>query len=129
VPADAADTLFRLRLEGVTPVIAHPERNPSLRDRPQDALALRAAGALLQVTAGALTGEFRRDVEACARWLARKGAIDLLASDAHRRDRRLPGLSAAAEVLARWTDRATAVRATLEVPAAILEGRRVGSAA
>lgn len=29
VPPEASEVLFNLRLEGVTPVIAHPERNPS----------------------------------------------------------------------------------------------------
>lgn len=122
-PPEAADVFFRLRLEGVTPVIAHPERNAGLRSRPAEALSLRAAGALLQVTAGALTGEFRAEVRDCAKWLAKKGAIDLLASDAHRRDRRMPGLAEGAEVLARWAGRAAVGRATEDVPAAILEGR------
>jgi protein-tyrosine phosphatase len=122
-PPEAAEVFFRLRLEGVTPVIAHPERNAGLRSRPAEALALRSAGGLLQVTAGALTGEFRTEVRDCAKWLAKRGAIDLLASDAHRRDRRVPGLAEGAEVLARWAGRAAAERATQDVPAALLEGR------
>ena len=130
VPPEAAEVLFRLRLEGVTPVIAHPERNPSFWARPEAAVALRAQGALLQVTAGSLTGLFRREAKVCAKALFAQEAVDLIASDCHRADRRPPGLAEAARVVARWAGRAQAERVTEGVPRAILEGRAVpGSAA
>lgn len=129
VPTEAADTLFRLRLEGVTPVIAHPERNPSFWARPGDAVALRDQGALLQVTAGSLTGLFRKESMECARELARRGAVDLIASDAHRRDRRLPGIAEASRVLAKWAGKRTAERSIEGVPHAILAGAPVPDAA
>ncbi len=122
VPPEAADTLFRLRLEGVTPVVAHPERNPSFWAHPQAAVRLREQGALLQVTAGSLTGLFRRESRDCAHALARLGAVDLIASDAHRRDRRPPGLAEAERILGRWMGRERAERATQGVPAALLAG-------
>jgi len=123
VPPEAAEVLFELRLEGVTPVIAHPERNPSFWARPADAVALRAQGALLQVTAGSLTGLFRRESRDCAKALARAGAVDVLASDCHRSDRRPPGLSEAIAVLTKWIGRRATERATTDVPEALLAGR------
>ncbi|MFO0934030.1 MAG: CpsB/CapC family capsule biosynthesis tyrosine phosphatase [Planctomycetota bacterium] len=129
VPPEASEVLFNLRLEGVTPVIAHPERNPSFWHRPADAVALRAQGALLQVTAGALTGAFRDDARDCAKALAKAGAIDLLASDCHHADRRPPGLASARKVLEKWAGRAVAARATETLPAALLAGAAVPGAA
>ena len=123
VPPEAAEVLFELRLEGVTPVIAHPERNPAFWARPEDAVALRAQGALLQVTAGSLTGLFRRESSDCAKALARAGAVDVLASDCHRSDRRPPGLSEAVAVLTKWIGRRATERATTDVPEALLAGR------
>ncbi len=125
VPPEAAETFFALRLEGYDVVVAHPERNVGFWQRPEDALALRAQGALLQVTAGSLTGLFRRESKECARSIAKAGAIDLLASDCHRRDRRPPGLSDARRILARWCGEAAAERATEAVPAAILAGQPI----
>ena len=122
VPPEAGEVLFALRLEGLVPVVAHPERNPSFWARPQDALALRAQGALLQVTAGSLTGLFRAESRACAKTLAKEGAVDLLASDCHRRDRRPPGLSEARRVLERWAGPTAAERAVEAVPAALIAG-------
>ena len=122
VPPEAAEVLFRLRLEGVTPVIAHPERNPTFWAKPDAALRLREQGALLQVTAGSFTGLFRRESKVCARALLDRLAADLLASDCHRADRRPPGLSEAARLVAKWKGRDRAERLTDAVPRAILAG-------
>jgi len=125
VPPEAGEVFFQLRLEGFTPVIAHPERNPSFWARPSDAVALREQGALLQVTAGSLTGLFRRESFVCAQALAKAGAIDLLASDCHRADRRPPGVLEARRLLEKWSGRAAAERATEGVPAALVAGAAI----
>ena len=122
VPAEALETLFALRLEGVHPVIAHPERNPSFWARPELAERLKEQGALLQVTAGSLTGLFRKESRDCARELVRRGVVDLLASDCHRSDRRPPGLSEAVKVAVRWAGKAAVERWVEGVPAALLAG-------
>ncbi len=122
VPPEAEEVLFRLRLEGVTPVIAHPERNPAFWARPEAAVRLREQGALLQITAGSLTGLFRKEAKDCARALFDLDAVDLIASDCHRADRRPPGLSEAARVVVKWAGRTQAERVTDAVPRAILAG-------
>lgn len=128
VPLDAAEVLFRLRLEGVTPIVAHPERNPSFWANPDAAVRLRQGGALLQVTAGSLTGLFRKESRACAKALFDREAVDLLASDCHHADRRPPGMAAAARVVAKWVGPSQAERVTEAVPRAILAGLRVPGA-
>jgi protein-tyrosine phosphatase len=128
VPAEAEEALFRLRLEGVTPVVAHPERNPSFWADPDAAIRLREQGALLQVTAGSLTGVFRKESRTCALALLDAGGIDLLASDCHRADRRPPGLSEAARVVRRRAGAATAERLVEGTPCAILAGEPVPGA-
>lgn len=128
VPSDAAEVFFRLRLEGVTPIVAHPERNPSFWAHPDAAARLREGGALLQVTAGALTGLFRKEAKACAKALFDRGAVDLLASDCHHADRRPPGLAEAARIVVKWAGREQAERVTEGVPRAILHGTRAPGA-
>jgi protein-tyrosine phosphatase len=125
VPTDAKDVFFRLRLEGITPVLAHPERNAGLWEAPEVVEAFRAQGALVQVTTGSFTGLFRRESRDSARELLRRGAVDLVASDCHRRDRRPPGLADAAREVARVVGRRgqdVAERLTVGVPEAILAG-------
>ena len=129
LPAEAEETYFRLRLEGFVPVIAHPERNPAFWADPKKVERLREQGALVQVTAGSLTGMFRAEARKCAKDLVKRRAVDLIASDCHRAERRPPGLSEAARVLERWAGRGEAERLTVGVPQAVLAGTTAPAAA
>jgi protein-tyrosine phosphatase len=122
VPADAEDAFFRLRLEGITPVVAHPERNPTFWGDPDRLVRLREQGALAQATAGAFSGMFRREARACALALLERRAIDLIASDAHRQEGRAPGLAAAARIVSKRAGATEADRLTVGVPRALLDG-------
>ena len=117
-PLGLTDVVVRLRADGITAVVAHPERNPDV----QNALELlRPAvdeGALVQLTAASVDGRLGRAARACARGLLDAGLAHLVASDAHSPGVRAIGLSSASSALgggplARWL--------TLDVPRAIVE--------
>jgi protein-tyrosine phosphatase len=69
---------------GLTPVVAHPERAESVRERPGAADALRERGWLLQVNATSLLGYHGPEQEAEGWRLVVDGRADLVASDGHR---------------------------------------------
>lgn len=104
--------------EGVTPVIAHPERNPNIQARPEALLPLVEAGAVIQLTAASVDGRVGKAPAACARRLLELGLAHCVASDAHGPGVREAGLRAAAAAvggpLGRWL--------TTDAPAALLEG-------
>jgi protein-tyrosine phosphatase len=79
VPARATEELFRLRMSGVVPVLAHPERywgcTPALLQ------AWRKAGTVIQVDATALLAGGRMGQLAIA--ILEEGLSDCLASDNH----------------------------------------------
>ena len=104
---------------GVTPVIAHPERNPNVQARPEVLLPIVDAGAVIQLTAASVDGRIGRAPAACARRLLELGLAHCVASDAHGPGVREAGLRAAAATLGaplgRWL--------TEDAPAALLEGR------
>jgi protein-tyrosine phosphatase len=82
-PFQLHETLFRLRTAGLTPVLAHPERNDRIQKHPALLEECISAGAVAQATAASLDGSFGRAAKiAFARHLSR-GHIGLLASDAH----------------------------------------------
>src|SRR5207302_5174179 len=54
----------RLVQLGVTPLLAHPERNPEVQDRPDRVRGLVDSGALVQVTAASLDGARDRAAQA-----------------------------------------------------------------
>jgi protein-tyrosine phosphatase len=86
---------YRLRQLGITPVIAHPERNDLVVRDLRRLSALEEAGCLLQVNAGSLTGRAGRAVQRTAKRLCRQGRVRFVASDGHDLGRRPMELSLA----------------------------------
>jgi protein-tyrosine phosphatase len=106
--------------EGHRVLLAHPERCHGLQRRPDLLEAMvRRQGVLTSVTAGALIGSFGREVRTFALWMAEHGLVHNIASDAHDRERRPPGITDAMR-RAGLGDHIELFTET--VPAAILEG-------
>jgi len=108
---------------GLLPIVTHPERTTSLQRGWRRLEPLVKAGALVQVTAGSLLGEFGPAASAAANRFLKQGWVHLLASDAHWARERSPrlaeGRDAAAKVIGEQ-----AARALVESnPEAILQGR------
>lgn len=81
-PRYATRMLHEIQLQGITPIIAHPER---LQDIQQDIDVVANAvnqGVLLQVTARSVVGGDRRSKQSCHR-LLQAGLVSFVASDAH----------------------------------------------
>lgn len=81
VPA-LADLIFRVKLKGLTPVIAHPERCMEF-ERKGRAQAAVQAGALLQLDMGALLGRYGPVAKKVARQLLDDGLYAIAATDLH----------------------------------------------
>lgn len=119
-PLSLLPAIARLRSTGVTPLLAHPERNSSVQERPERLEEAIAAGALAQVTSASIEGRLGRRARAAARRLLELGLVDVIASDSHGAEVRSFGLRAAAESLG---DEGLARYLTVEAPAAIVAGR------
>lgn len=118
-PLELADTVFRLRVDGITTVLAHPERNPDVQEAPGRLEPLVRAGAIVQLTAASVDGRLGQRPRATSKRLLELRLAHLIASDAHAPEVRGAGLSAAAaaagdEALGRWLTR--------DVPAALVAG-------
>ena len=83
IPPLAREFAFRLRIKGLVPVLAHPERYADVAKKPERAVELREAGYLIQLNLGSLAGMYGRGPRKAAEWLLKKDQVDLLASDAH----------------------------------------------
>jgi protein-tyrosine phosphatase len=113
LPADVE----KLLATGVVPVLAHPERNSAVAERPEALGPMVEAGALVQLTASSITGAFGERVRRVAQALLDRGLAHLIATDIHAPELRRAGLAAAAESvsdegLARWL--------VVDLPAAIV---------
>jgi len=123
IPEALRDEVFWLKLNGITPIITHSERNTVIQHNLDFLHDLVSMGALIQVTAMSITGNFGGVVMQCAESLLRYRLVHVIASDAHSADRRPPILShavyAAAEILGSYEEAYSMVN---DLPASILSG-------
>ena len=118
-PRLADQTVQLLAGTGIRTVFAHPERNDAVHDDPARLGPLVARGALVQLTAGSLTGLHGAPAREASRKLVGLGLAHVLASDAH--GPHVPRATLADGVAALGDDE-LADRLTRRVPAAILAG-------
>ncbi|MCJ7603799.1 MAG: hypothetical protein MUO63_20165 [Desulfobulbaceae bacterium] len=123
IPSNAGDILFNLGLHGLTPIITHPERIPSVIRNPDTLLSLLSGNVYVQITADSLTGGFGRDVKECTRYLLQKGAVRFIASDAHSADFRRPVLSRALHVAEKIVGKEKARMLVEDNPLAVIFGK------
>lgn len=118
---DPKEVIRSVRRAGWRPIVAHPEFVPGLSDDLSIAEALVEAGALLQLTAMSVTGDFGDRARDCVHTLIDRDLAHFIASDSHDTDWRKPGLKRAwLAVAARWGED-TAVRLTTDNPRAVIE--------
>jgi protein-tyrosine phosphatase len=125
MPVAAPDILYQVQLRGITPILAHPERNRYLVEHPAALKDLVERGIEVQVNSGSLAGIFGKQARNSARLLLKEGAARLVASDAHGTKGRNPDLSGAAKALTRLLGK-EAPRLLLEInPGRALDGENI----
>ncbi len=125
LPVNAREIIFNMAVSGLRPIISHPERNPSVIQNPERLHTLVQSGALVQITAGSLTGEFGRETQACAQYLLRQHMVSFLASDGHSVNGRPPILSEAFKTVKKHFGKETATALFTTNPEAVLRDLRL----
>ncbi len=82
-PAHTDEALFQLQLHGIIPVLAHPERQVNIQERPELLAGLVARGVLSQITGGSVLGHFGKEAQRSVEHLLRSNLVHMLASDGH----------------------------------------------
>ncbi len=83
IPPQIKDEIFNLKLHGITPIIAHPERNMVFQQHPERLEEYVRMGVLCQVTATSITGELGNATQKCAVTLLESRLLHVIASDSH----------------------------------------------
>lgn len=99
LPQDFESLLYEIKVRGVTPIIAHPERNAMFQTNPDLLGEYLEKGAACQVNASSLAGKYGPRAAEVVRLYLRRRWPHFLSSDAHRPGRR-PILSTASEAIA-----------------------------
>ena len=123
VPPGVKNEIFSLKLNEIIPIITYPERNPIIQKDIDILYELVHMGALIQVTAMSITGDYGGIAMQGAERLLRHRLVHVVVRDAYSSNSRPSILSQAveaeAEILRRYDD---TERIGKEAPALILSG-------
>lgn len=95
VPPSIVSVFHELRVLGLHPIVAHPERHLVFARKPERLAALVTRGALVQITAGSLLGDFGKTAQKACEDFFRLGLVHAIASDAHSMSQRPPRMAPA----------------------------------
>ena len=101
VPRDIKELFFDLSIDGLTTILAHPERNLQVQQNLDLASDFIQRGVLLQINAGSLTGIFGRKVKQTAIKMLQLKMVHFVASDCHSVKKRPLALQKAFKMVAR----------------------------
>lgn len=83
VPQYTIQIIRKLVDKDITPIIAHPERNKAIAEKPARLERLIREGAVAQITAGSLAGHFGKVIQKLSLNLVRANLVHSYGSDAH----------------------------------------------
>ena len=84
------EALFQLALAGFTPVLAHPERQANIQQKPDLLAGLVERGVITEVTGGSFLGDFGQAAQKSAVHLLKQNLVHVIASDGHTPTRNRP---------------------------------------
>lgn len=122
-PPGLTDIFYQLQLAHLTPILTHPERNPTLQADPARLAEWLRAGVLIQVTAGSVMGRMGKKAEHLAHELLSKRWVHFLATDAHNTTTRPPKLAEARDLVAERYDSEYAHLLCVSNPLAAYNGK------
>jgi len=121
-PLRVEETVFQLKLSGITPVLAHPERIAYFTadmDRLEKMVRL---GCLTQLTGSALLGGFGDKTRDFSLRMLERNLVHIIASDAHDTVYRPPVLTRARDAAAEVVGADRAGKMVTDVPRAVCQG-------
>jgi protein-tyrosine phosphatase len=123
-PIDLENLVFQLKLAGIEPLFAHPERIRYFQEDVRRYEVLVEMGATGQITSGSILGSFGTTAREFSEELLHKGLVHVLASDGHNVGNRRPLISEAREAMVAVVGERRAAAMVDEIPRALLAGRQ-----
>jgi protein-tyrosine phosphatase len=119
------ELFFELMSEGITPIIAHPERNSVFASRPAFLYELIQMGALAQANSGSFSGVYGREVEEAVFRFLEFNLIHFIGSDGHNTGSLAPRLSEAVKKTEITLGKERSRALVQDNPQAVIENREI----
>ena len=124
IPENHKQVLFDLKMSGVTPIIAHPERYRLVQNNFNIINEWLNFGCIIQVSAGSILGRMGKDIEKTALKIINNNQCQILGSDAHNNKNRNFLLKDAYNFIEKIIGK-SAIKLVLNNPKAVLEGTEI----
>jgi protein-tyrosine phosphatase len=125
IPRFTDEFFFVLQTRGITPILAHPERNSEIAKHPTLLLEWVRKGILMQINGSSLTGCMGQRVMATAELLLGNNMAHIIGSDAHSTRNRNPNLGPTAVKISSLVGQERAQQILVVNPDHILNSRDV----
>ncbi len=83
VPGYANQLFYNMKLQGLQPILVHPERNTEIIEQPDKLYDFVNQGILTQITASSITGHFGKKIQKFSFQIMEHNLTHFIASDAH----------------------------------------------
>ncbi len=123
IPPQLTQLFYDLRVAGMTPILTHPERNPSLQRDAKPLEEWLRNGMLVQITTSSVLGQMGRTAQKLAHTLLANRWVHFLSTDAHNLTSRPPRMREAREVVANRYGAEYATRLCESNPLAVFDGQ------
>ena len=117
--------LAMLTAEGMTPIVAHPERYAFVAEDNSAPIKLKELGCLLQINKGSLKGSFGKNAYFVSHSIIENEFADFVASDAHSPYMRTPYLADAFEIISEIHSEEYADLLLNINPSAVLQNKKI----
>jgi protein-tyrosine phosphatase len=124
-PPNTRQILFGIQRRGLGIILAHPERIAPFASKPDTLDELIDAGALVQLTASSLTGQWGPEGLKLCKRLLNERRVHFIASDAHNLGSRRPALTEARRLVEKWHGERAAELLFETNPRALAEGGEI----
>jgi len=126
LPHTLTDTFYQMQLAGITPILTHPERNPTLQKDTARLIAWLRNGLLVQVTTSSILGQMGKEAERMSHRLLSDRWVHFLATDAHNLTTRPPIMRPAYDAVAKRYGATYADLLCIDNPRAVFNGEPLG---
>lgn len=124
-PFYAEEVILQLKLMGIIPIIAHPERYFYMMEEPNRLTRFIELGVLFQANSESISNPFNRRAKEIIDKLIANNMIHFVASDGHSPEYRRPTLKKAYETVMKLWGEKWARELFIENPQKIIEGQQI----
>ena len=124
IPTEHREILFNLKMLGVTPIIAHPERYRDVHKNIDMVHKWIDAGCIIQVDAGSILGHLGKKAKKTSELILKKELCQILGSDAHNDLNRNFVLYEAFLLARTWIGK-KANKLVYDNPRAVIDGQKI----